>query len=519
MKQTLLLLKEIYTDIVLALKLKRTRVILLVIVIALVIFALNTSTADVSVPQVQEQVVELTTPSEYVGSESVSVIGTVRSISEAKITSERSGRVVSVPVTLGQSIISGAVIARLENASEQAAVLQAEGAYEAALAASTQSNIGVNEANTDVLTAQNEALSDLRSAFNTTNGIVVNSIDTFFADQSGSVPGLRLNGGTYTSFLNNERVAFQQLLPQWKSRVDALSLSSDIQAELSYAKDNVQRVLSVVDIFILLLNDQSPSSRYTSSELLTFSTSFTSIRETLIGTINTLDRTTNNISSTLDALERAKVGGTGGSTSIADAQVKQALGSLRSAQASLAKTIIRTPISGTVNSLSVRTGDFINSFEQVAVVANNNAYEIVAFVSDRERDLLAIDDMVTIEDSLSGVVTNIAPAVDPLTKKIEVRIAAEDINLTNGETVRITKNVEANKASRTIQIPLTAVRFTQKDGFVLQVIDGSLEMKPVTVGKVAGNSIEITSGLESNEAFVVDARGLVIGQSVTVATN
>lgn len=124
-------------------------------------------------------VVTTITAAEYSGTQDFSTVGTVRAFTEASVTSETGGRVVSVNALLGQTVPASFIVATLENASERAAVLQAEGAYEAALAAAAQGNISVSEANTALVTAQNSAVSTVLSSYNTVSGVIRNSVDDF----------------------------------------------------------------------------------------------------------------------------------------------------------------------------------------------------------------------------------------------------------------------------------------------------------------------------------------------------
>lgn len=461
-------------------------------------------------------VVKVTTASEYLGGESVSLVGTVRAFTEAAITSEVSGRAVSVNVTLGQSVSAGQVLVTLENASENAAVLQAEGAYEAALAAAAQSDVGTSEASTALKNAQNNAVATFKTAFNTNNGVLLNSIDSFFSAPETTIPGLKIDGRGFTNTLNSERIAYQSILPTWQSRVNTISSQSDLVSELEYAASVTQRTITFIDTFITVFNQQTGSDRYSDAELQTFSTNFTNLRGSLINTQSAIESAINGLSSAEDMVRRAELAASGGSYSAADAQVKQALGSLRAAQANLAKTIIRTPISGTVNTLSVRTGDFVQSFGTVAEVANNNALEVVTYVGDVERSLLKVGDVVLIEGEFEGRITEIAPAVDSQTRKTEVRIAAEDIDVQNGDTVTVSKEIESVDTS-TVVVPLSAVKFELEDGFVFIVENNKLVARPVILGVVRGGSVEVLSGLSATEEFVVDVRGLLIGSEVEIA--
>tara|TARA_B100002051_G_scaffold276537_1_gene325506 strand:+ start:5832 stop:7370 length:1539 start_codon:yes stop_codon:yes gene_type:complete len=463
-------------------------------------------------------IVTTTTATEYVGGKSISLIGNVRAFTEAVVTAEQAGRVVGVNVSLGQSVSAGTVIATLENASERAAVLQAEGVYDAAVAAAAQSTVGVDEAQNGVKNAQNNAVSAFKSAFNVTNGVVLNNIDTFFSSPNTSVPGLKIDGRGFTNQLNQDRVSFQTLLSTWQIKTNTISSDSDLGAELQYASESVQNVINTIDTFIAVFNQQENSDRYSDAELQSFSTTFTSLRANLISTQSSLDAALTGLDAAADTLERAQLSSVGSVNSAADAQVKQALGSLRSAQANLAKTILRTPISGTINSLSVRTGDFINNFDTVAIVANNEALEVVTYISDTERSMISEGDTVLIEGQYEGVVTSIAPAVDPVIKKTQVRIATEGANIQNGDTVRISKEAsDQATVLETVRVPLTAVKFDLEDGYMFTISDGRLVSVPVEIGNVFGSSVEILSGITSSDEFVVDARGLQVDEEVEIA--
>lgn len=489
-------------------------VVLVIVVFGLVLQSRNAEVASDQEPQLP--VVSLTTATEYAGGQTLSVIGTVRAFTEAKVTAERAGRVTSVPVALGQQVAAGTILVTLENASERASVLQAEGVYDAAVAAAAQTNVGVDEAATALKNAKSNAVSTFKSAYNTTNGIVRNSIDTFFADPDARVPGLRIDGRGFTSQLNNERVAYQTLLATWQTKANTISTDSDLNTELAYAKESVQRTINLIDTFLTVFATQDNSSRYSDSELQSFTASFTNLRSNLIAVQSSIDGVEAGLASAADAVRRAELAASGGETSAADAQVKQALGALRAAQANLAKTILRTPVSGTVNSLSVRPGDFIGGFDEVAVVANNGALEIVTYVSDIERDLLQVGDVVTVEGLYEGRISEIAPAVNSATRKTEVRIATEGADISNGDTVRVTKEFNGESKQTTVRVPLTAVKFERENGFVFSVTDGKLEQHAVVLGDILGGSVEIVEGLSATDSFVIDARGLIAGESVSV---
>ena len=145
----------------------------------------------------------------------ISIIGEVKSVSQAIIDSEVSGRVTSVPVNLGDSLRAGQVIGQLENASERAQLLQAEGFYESALAAAAQSESSKGSAETALKASQDAGFSTYRSAYATIDDTIRNVVDVVFSDPTASIVGLRINGLNMTLEINTERKALETILKNW----------------------------------------------------------------------------------------------------------------------------------------------------------------------------------------------------------------------------------------------------------------------------------------------------------------
>jgi multidrug efflux pump subunit AcrA (membrane-fusion protein) len=486
--------------------------------IVLVGYVVSTLVRDHEETVIEElpPLVSVTTAAEFNDTSALTLIGTARALSEAAITAEQSGRVVSVSTTLGAAVVAGQQLAVLENSRERAAVLQAEGAYEAALAASAQSTIGVSEAENSLRNAESSARATLVSAYDTVNDIVLNTIDDFFSNPQSSLPGLRIDGKGYTETLNTERVAYQNLLQSWQMNVQALDTSTDLYSEIELAIANVSRTINFVDSFITVFSIQGDSARYSDAELATFRAAFSDVKASLVATQSSLTASATSLNAANDAVLRAKTAASGGTVSAADAQVKQALGVLRNAQASLAKTILTTPISGTVNTLSLKVGDYVSNGARVAIVANNQALELITYISDDDRSAIVVGDVVTVNDIATATVSQISPALDPETRKVEVRLVTEGLEIKNGDTVKLAVTKSELNTSVAVRVPITAIKFEVENGHIFIVEDGKLTKVPVVLGKISGNSVEITDGLAADQAFVVDARGLQAGDEVTV---
>jgi len=448
------------------------------------------------------------------GGESRTFIGTVVAVSQAKLQTEAAGRVTAVPVVTGQRVVAGSVIAQIENASERAALTQAEGAYEAARAAALQSDSGVRDAETAVDRARNDAISAYRSAYTTTNNILTTTIDPFFSSPQSAIPGLRVTGPA--GYLNSERVAFQALMTEWQQESAVVGTISDLPVLISEAEARVSRVVGVLDALIKITTTRD-SDTLAGRTLDTYTGGLLTARASLDSTINNLQSAKSSISAAEEALARARVSGTGADVSLANAQVKQALGALQAAQAAYAKTIVRSPITGTVNALQVKIGDNVGQGTPVAEVVNDSAYELSFFITEAERALIKVGDTVSIEGTATGTITSIAPALDPRTQKIEVKVALESTDRLSGSTAVVSLLMATSSTTTSLSVPITAVAFSVDGGSLLSVEDGKVIEVPVTLGEIRGSRVAITGEVMPETIIITDARGLIVGQAVEVA--
>ncbi|MEZ4195491.1 MAG: HlyD family efflux transporter periplasmic adaptor subunit [Candidatus Paceibacterota bacterium] len=500
---------------------KKKVITTVVIVVLIVVYGLNSGEDAVLDEGSSERVSEVVvaTPATLENGNAVSLIGTVRPQSEVKITNERGGKVTSVQTALGSTVKAGQILLTLENDSERASLLQAEGAYEAALANSDSSDSGLREAESRYTAATQGAVSSIDSAYITFTDSLYNTVDKFFSNPTSGIIGFKLNGKGQTSFLNEERTAMRTIVSTWPRNIAPNSEQSKIMSALDVSKQNNERLLSLVDTIVLLLQESENASGVPGESVSALSADLTSVRNRLVGAINAIDGASANLAGASESLKRASIGAKGGTTSLSDAQIKQALGSLRAAQANYEKTLIRTPLSGTVNSFDVKVGAYLNAFSDIATIANNNALEVVVFASDKERGRLAVgDEVVLATGKTTGTIVSIAPAIDSVTQKTEVRISVQGDILKSGETIRVEKVSEVVTTDNVIRLPLTAVKFTSTSGSIFVVENEKLVARSVELGEVIGSTVEVMAGLDINTEFVLDARGHNAGEKVTTVT-
>lgn len=431
------------------------------------------------------------------GGASVGVIGTVRSITEASILAQSGGTVTAVNARLGGSVLAGSVLAQLENASQRASVLQAEGAYDAAIAArqgASPADIAQNARNT------------YNAAYSSLDSILENYVDTFYGEPGPQGPVFLISPAPFEfDHFAPKRAALKLKMDAWQTHL-AGSTTADPQTLLAEADANVREANS------LITDIASAATKYNGDANATQLAAIASAR-TSIATLQ----------ATITAAKQAYQSQGTGASAGADASVKTALGSLRAAQANLEKTLVRAPIGGQVNFLPIRVGDYVTPLQHVATVAQNGALEVIAYVSEDNRAQLSVGTKVKIENDFDGIVTSISPALDPVTKQVEVHVAVSGTSkLVNGQSVRVALPSAAPAsitATGPLLLPLTALKLTPSARVVFSIgEDGRLVSHAVQIGDVRGDRIEITSELPGDLRIVTDARGLSDGQKVKVAT-
>lgn len=272
------------------------------------------------------------------------------------VRAESSGRVNSTSVIAGNNVASGEVLARIDSGSQLAALTQAEGVYESALANAQQSGVTTES-------AENDLVSTYRSAYTTANNVLLTSIDDFFANPTfGQTPGLQISGNVNTSFLNNERIAFRDIMKNWQKNTTTISSEDNLLPLSDKAVIDMQRMIDIIDIFITLINKQDSGATVDDVSVISYLSIFSTNRTSLVSAISS-------IKTAQQSLNKAQLSGTGSSISSSNAQVKQALGSLQAAQSAYEKTLIRAPFAGTVTSLNVSVGDIISVGTDVVIIA------------------------------------------------------------------------------------------------------------------------------------------------------
>lgn len=352
----------------------RTGGLTLIVLLLIILIVNNKGGADSQDLSTTIREVELTSVSEY-SSGSIGVAVPTATGNSFVIRAESSGRVNRV-IEPQTKVTQGDVVAELDNAAQLAALTQAEGVYEAALAAGAKSDISVTDAKSAVQAAKQSALDTNRTALATWNNTLFNTIDQVFSNPRTSTPGVKITTDGQANILNDERVAMRGVLSDWQDEVNSLSVQNTNSDNIANALENsvsrIDRLLNMIDILIPLLAKQDADGVWSESSLVSLRSQFATARSSLNTERSSLQSDKIALDRAEDSLNSAQIGGTSSELSSANANIKQALGGYQAAQNAYDKTFVKAPFSGTVVSLNVSVGNIINAGTDVAIILPDN---------------------------------------------------------------------------------------------------------------------------------------------------
>lgn len=474
----------------------------------------------------------------------LTAVGEVRSLSQAELRTERSGKVIGVYSTAGAVVPAGAILAELENAQERAAVLSAQGALAAAEAQLAKAQAGARgedqqsaaaqarAAETALLSARNTARNAYEQAYSLAEDALLSQTDQLLRNPETANPTLLVRGVSYDDrkVLEDERVVLGDLLNAWQERTGTVFADETLDLQLTDALAHVERMQRYVNNIGQIITRQELSYSFSSEDkaaeeaiVRTARTNLDAARASLNSARTGLAQASSAAEGAQQAATVATVGARSEDLLAAEAAVLQAQGGLMSAQATLEKTRVRTPISGTVATLNVSVGDFVGTQESVALVANESALQVEVFVSDSARARITEGAAVLVDGVYEGVVTSVAPGLDPETKQARVTVGLDAAaDLANGSYVEVAflGDGEERVANTTdgFRIPIAAIKVLPRGLAVFTVEDGILVALPIEEGPILGASMLVRDGVEANTMIVRDVRGLREGDEVTIVS-
>ena len=157
----------------------------------------------------------------------------------------------------------------------------------------------------------------------------------------------------------------------------------------------------------------------------------------------------------------------------------------------------------------------------VASIVNVSGLQIRSFVDSSDVSKVSVNAPVVIAGNIKGVVTNVAPSIDPKTRKVEVLVAVSEPELSKfvvGQYVDIDiEEITKEEDNNIIRLPLKSIDVTDNGAFVFGLNNENIvEKHEVVLSRVIGTDVEVISGLENIETIIKSVRGIKEGDKVDI---
>jgi RND family efflux transporter MFP subunit len=202
------------------------------------------------------------------------------------------------------------------------------------------------------------------------------------------------------------------------------------------------------------------------------------------------------------------------------ARYEVARASVEEAQSILAYARVTAPIDGVVTHKLANAGDLASPGRPIYEVADPGSLRLEASVPEALSGFMGIGAAIPVrisgaEDTLEGIVSEVAPAADPNSRTLLVKLDLPEVDgLRSGQFGRA---LVPTGRTEILRLPQDAVVRRGQLEIVFVVEDGHARLRLVKTGKRFGDRVEVVSGLDSGETIVVEgAAKLKDGQPVEV---
>jgi len=205
---------------------------------------------------------------------------------------------------------------------------------------------------------------------------------------------------------------------------------------------------------------------------------------------------------------------------------------VETANVQLTYATITAPMSGRTGLLQVHPGNLVRGQDTQPIVTINKITPVYVSFSVPEAQLPALKRFIAAQGTLpasaiaptddgrpsTGRINFIDNAVDPTTGTIKVKgtFPNQDRRLWPGQFVNVTVTLTSDPAA--VVVPSAAVQTGQQGTYVFVVhADQTVELRPVTVARLAGNDTVVQTGVASGDVVVTDGHlRLVPGSRISV---
>lgn len=434
----------------------------------------------------------------------VSVTGKVVPFQKSDLGFEKGGTVSSIPVSVGQHVKRGAVIATLNDNQTLASLQGAKASLSVAIAAyndsQTDTQIGYSN-------AQKNAINAVRDAYVSANSAILNQTDSFFTGGTSVNPTLTLHTDSYSieRSVEIERVNVSQALDAWKKEIDSTTSETSAATLLGDARNylgTIKQFMSDLSSIVLTLSHGSSGSSQATVDgyLATVNTANTSVNAAL-----------SSVTSAQNSLDTATPKG----VASLQAKIDQAKADVANYEAQYAKSEVFAPFDGVVTRIDPQVGDIVTGGQTPFAMMGEQSFKVEVNIPEADIAKVSLGNKADITLDAYGesvpfpaTVILIDPAETVVegvpTYKVTLQFDQKDDRVRSGMTANI--DIVTASVNDVVAVPFRSVVDKDDGSKVVRTVnaDGKTYTEvPVTLGlKGSDGLVEVKSGISSSTEIV-----------------
>ncbi len=223
---------------------------------------------------------------------------------------------------------------------------------------------------------------------------------------------------------------------------------------------------------------------------------------------------------TLDAAKHggARVRKTQQDVQVVRSSVSLAEANLRMANEELKKTVIRSPISGTVTARHVQPGETVMAGQPLLEIVDHNSLYLEATVSDRDVLKIGVGQRMTIQiealkgRTFEGLVQEILPPADSTGRNFRVKIALPRKESLLHVGMLATGTIAIEPRSDALTVPVAALLADAPgatEGEVFVIENNTARKRQVILGARIGEIVEVRGGLSEGDKVVIEGQPML----------
>ncbi len=455
---------------------------------------------------VEEKVaVEVQKPSMGNLSTDTAYIGMVSPQDQVYVVPMVSGTVTETFFEVGDVVVEGDVLFKIDDEAYQLQMKNAQAAYNAAQAGVTAQSGGAR----DLQNYQTEQqIQQLKDSLNDTYENKDDMEDTLdeLRDAQGQLTKARDKAQKQVDAITKQLGVKEEELKAAKDAYDKMVENNPNPA--TYDQDvvsNYQQAQQAVAMLESQLALAKTGLNTAQSQLSSIQSSKTQVKSGIDQIESSQDTLRDNIATAEGAYSITQQEIYPETDAASAAQLQQAAVGIDSAKMQLDHCTVTAPIGGVIESFSVEKNGMAAQGNPACIISNKESMTVTFSVAEQAKNALKAGDHVTVERNGAeheGVITEIGTMANQQTKLFQVKAsvsgAADD--LPNGVNVKVyaTTEREENK----LIIPYDSIYFSAGDAYVYCVENGRIVKTDVTVGLMSDTEAVIEEGLTADSQVV-----------------